>query len=442
VRTLRAKLTALIAAAILLVVVLATAVSFLLIGRPPRPDDEAVTAVQLSLVLDLLKTAGGSSHVASPLLSAAPPDGMVEPTASRRLTEALAHLGSAAASQAGAVSVILLPPAPGPQPTEQADQGEGGGERRFAVMRMPDGRWLVFPLAGLFMPPPSFPLGLVAWLLLVGFGVTGVVVIAVGRLMRPLAIIQEAVEGVGPDGELPALEERGPSEVRAAARTINTLSARLKIAMESRMRIVAAAAHDLRTPLTRLRLRAEFIEDEEEREQWFSDLAELDRIADSAIRLVREEANDTPEEVVALDELLKSVVAETTQSGLSAHLRDAVPVLVRGRPLSLKRALRNLIVNAATHGGGARVKLWEQDGRAVLLIEDDGPGIPEHLMARVFEPFFRTDPARQVTIPGAGLGLAISHEIIQRHGGSLVLSNRAGGGLAQQVSLPCEAAAG
>ncbi|OYX15072.1 MAG: hypothetical protein B7Z15_01790 [Rhizobiales bacterium 32-66-8] len=415
-RTLRAKLAGLIAAAILLVVVLATAVSFFLIGRPPRPDDDAVTAAQLSLVLDLLQKAGGSAMVASPLLRTAPPDGMVDPTSSRRLTEELTRLRSAAAPQTRSVSVILLPPAPGPQPTEQADQGQGGGERRFAVMRMPDGRWLVFPLAGLFMPPPSFPLGLAAWLLLVGFGVTGVVVIAVGRLMRPLAIIQEAVEGVGPDGELPALEERGPSEVRAAARTINTLSARLKIAMESRMRIVAAAAHDLRTPLTRLRLRAEFIQDDEEREQWFSDLAELDRIADSAIRLVREEANDTPEERVPLEDLLKSVVAETTQSGQSALLRDSMPATVRGRPLSLKRAL----------------------GRAVLLIEDDGPGIPEHLMARVFEPFFRTDPARQVTIPGAGLGLAISHEIIQRHGGTLVLSNRAGGGLAQQVSLPCD----
>ena len=123
-----------------------------------------------------------------------------------------------------------------------------------------------------------------------------------------------------------------------------------------------------------------------------------------------------------------------------------MPGLVAGRPLSLKRAVRNLAVNAATHGatatdgaglgGGARLSVSTDAERVVLVIEDDGPGIPEALMGRVFDPFFRVDPARQVKIPGAGLGLAIANEIVARHGGRLTLSNRPGGGLMQRVELP------
>jgi len=279
-------------------------------------------------------------------------------------------------------------------------------------------------------------LNLATWLLLMVTGVTAVVVLAVRRLMRPLALIEEAAARIGPNGEPPQLKEEGPAEVRAAAIAINSLSARLKAAMDSRMRIVAGAAHDLRTPLTRMRLRAEFIADDEERAQWLSDLAELDRIADSAIRLVREEVEAGPGEEVRLDQLAREVVAEVAETGGRARMVAAEPALVRGRPLSLKRALRNLVVNAATHGGGARVAVARERGGVTLTIEDDGPGIPQAMMGQVFEPFFRVDPARHAKIPGAGLGLAIANEIVGRHGGRLVLLNRPGGGLLQRVELP------
>ncbi|MEP9370232.1 ATP-binding protein [Xanthobacter sp. VNH20] len=444
-KSLRARVTALLVAAILLVVMAATAISLLVIGRPRPPRDVEISASQLAIVLRMAESGslppGGFGAV-----SDEPPDGEVDPPVSRMITDSLARQGTAR-------TVTVLAPHLGPAshaaqgasrergaegrgPQEPHDDGEKEGSSLVASVRLHDGRWLNFPLQQSLGPPPSIPYLLLAWLCLVALGVTGVVAVAVQRLMRPLAIIEDAVSEVGSDGEWPHLEETGPTEVRAAARTINTLSNRLKVAMESRMRIVAAAAHDLRTPLTRLRLRAEFLEDEEERERWFADLAELDHIADSAIRLVREEVSGVPDEDVPLDEVVRAVVRETGQSGLAAELVEAHCVHVRGKPLSLKRAIRNLVVNAATHGRGARVSVWPQDGRAILRIEDDGPGIPQHLMAQVFEPFFRTDPARQVTIPGAGLGLAIAHEIILRHAGTLVLSNKRGGGLAQQVDMP------
>ncbi|HQS10772.1 MAG: hypothetical protein B7Y12_18585 [Rhizobiales bacterium 24-66-13] len=431
-KSLRARVTALLVVAILLVLVLATAVFFLVSGRPRPLFEQAVTASQLAMVLKMVET--GADAVAGPdIVSDAPPEGMADPFASRMLTEALGRLGVTRA-----VTVISeLGPGPSREGAPPDGPPDEEGRGHLALVHLKDGRWLKFPIEQhMLPPPPALPYGVLGWFALVALGVTVVVGSAVQRLLRPLALIEQAVDQVSVDGSLPQLAETGSTEVRAAARTINLLSHRLKMAMDSRMRIVAAAAHDLRTPLTRLRLRAEFIEDEEERERWFNDLAELDHIADSAIRLVREEVSGTPDEDVSLDEVVKAVVRETGQSGLNADLVEMCPLIVAGKPLSLKRAIRNLVVNAATHGRGARVYLRAGAGCALLLIEDDGPGIPEHLMAQVFEPFFRTDPARQVTIPGAGLGLAIAHEIIQRHGGKLVLANKPSGGLIQRVELP------
>jgi len=418
VRTLRAQVTAILVVAVLVVIALANSASFFL-SRPPELPFGGIGAIARHVAETADLAAAVPAGTPAPGLSTAPPAGAIAEEPTRRLAEALAQNGRS-------LRVRVVHP-------------EGGGPLVTAA-GLPDGRWLVIRDAGGLPPlppgPPGGPFGFAIWLTCMVAGVTGVVVLVVRRLTKPLSLIEEAVTRIGPDGEPPVLPEEGPAEVRAAAAAINRLSARLKSAMDSRMRIVAGAAHDLRTPLTRMRLRAEFIPDDEERVQWLADLAELDRIADSAIRLVREEVEGGPEEVVRLDVLVEGVVAEVEEARCPVRLVDAEPASVRGRPLSLRRATRNLVVNAATHGGGARVAVRQDNGRALLLIEDDGPGIPEALMGQVFEPFFRVDPARHVKIPGAGLGLAIANEIISRHGGRLVLANRPGGGLLQQVELP------
>ncbi len=219
------------------------------------------------------------------------------------------------------------------------------------------------------------------------------------------------------------------------AHAINSLSLRLKGAMESRMRLVAAAGHDLRTPMTRMRLRAEFLEDKD-REKWIADLYELDRIADSAIQLVHEETARAGGYDVRLDDMVREAIAELKELQLDARLECAQPVTVRARPLSLKRALRNLIVNAATHGGGAIVSVGIDGDNAAVSIEDCGPGIPEALLQRACEPFFRVEAPQKSSVPGAGLGLAIAKEIIERNMGQLELANRPAGGLLQRAVLP------
>lgn len=157
------------------------------------------------------------------------------------------------------------------------------GWRAPLIVSIPVGSrgWALLPIADL--PPDGAPWrGLIRWLLLITIGATAIAVFVANRMVRPLALLENAVESVGPDGTLPTLPERGPAEVRATAKALNSLSSRLKPAMESWMRLVAAAGHDLRTPITRMRLRAEFVEDDEERARWLTDLDELERIADSA----------------------------------------------------------------------------------------------------------------------------------------------------------------
>jgi signal transduction histidine kinase len=255
-------------------------------------------------------------------------------------------------------------------------------------------------------------------------------------MVQPLVLLENAVQSVGPDAILPHLPERGPAEVRATARALNSLSSRLRKAIESRMRLLAAAGHDLRTPITRMRLRAEFVEDDEERSLWLSDLDELERIADSAILLVREESGKASPETVRLDRLVADVAGELTDQNLDVTVIEARPVSVRANRLGLARALRNLMINAATHGRRARVKVEAiQDGKAQVVIEDEGPGIPPELLGQVFEPFFRVDPGRRQNIAGAGLGLTIAREIVQRAGGDIKISNRKDGGLRQVVEL-------
>jgi signal transduction histidine kinase len=295
--------------------------------------------------------------------------------------------------------------------------------------------WLLMPISDL--PPQRKPwYGLLKWLALITVGVTAIAVFAAHRMVQPLVLLENAVQSVGPDAILPHLPERGPAEVRATARALNSLSSRLRKAIESRMRLLAAAGHDLRTPITRMRLRAEFVEDDEERSLWLSDLDELERIADSAILLVREESGKASPETVWLDRLVADIAGELKDQNLDVTVSEAQPVSVRASRLGLARALRNLMINAATHGRRARVKVEAiQDGKAQVVIEDEGPGIPPELLGQVFEPFFRVDPGRRQNIPGAGLGLTIAREIVQRAGGDIKISNRKDGGLRQVVEL-------
>ncbi|RJG41351.1 ATP-binding protein [Mesorhizobium sp. DCY119] len=300
-----------------------------------------------------------------------------------------------------------------------------------ASVNLPDKRWMIVDVPN-FSPPPRGWLVLAGWITLIVLGATAVSLYFTAVLTRPLEMLEAAITKIGPDGVLAPLPEDGSGEMRATAHALNQLSARLKTAMESRMRLVAAAGHDLRTPMTRMRLRVEFL-DEDEREKWLNDLDELDRIADSAIRLVREEVDQDDVETVQLEKLVRDIVAEMESLGHRVTLERLEAVSVRAGALGLRRAIRNLMINAATHGAGCSITLTASNGKAMLGLTDRGPGIPPELLDKAFEPFFRVDPGRRQSVPGAGLGLAIAKEIIERYGGTVILQNRDGGGLCQRI---------
>lgn len=300
-----------------------------------------------------------------------------------------------------------------------------------ASIAVSDTGWLVLPLFIPAMPPGEVLPLLFGWI------VAGTAIVAIFiayRFMRPLALIEKALANVTSHGELPSLTETGPPDIRATARAINLLSSRLKSAMESRIRLLAAAGHDFRTPMTRLRLRAEFL-DEPERQKFLADIDELDHLADSAIRLVHEEVREDNGDALALDILVSDLTVELRELQLDVSLVAAEAVDVIAKPHSLKRALRNLMINAATHGKGAMVIVRRDTRSALIEIVDNGPGIPEALLTRAFEPFYRVHGSHS-TVAGTGLGLAIAKEIIQRYQGGLTLANRVGGGLIQTIVMP------
>lgn len=295
------------------------------------------------------------------------------------------------------------------------------------------GRWLLLrvPQKG---PPRGAWLILGGWMTLILAGTIIVSLAVARRITRPLNLLEDYASKVGPNGELDQVPEIGPAEVRATARAINSLNHKLQLAIESRIRLVAAAGHDLRTPLTRMRLLAEF-QEEGMRAKWLKNIDELERIAESAIVLVREETTSTDLEAVRLDRLAQSIADELASIDMPVRVVSSKPVTVLASRLGLTRALRNLMANAATHGMGAEVCVGQVNEFAVMTIDDRGPGIPDHLITQVFEPFFRVDRSRRQAVPGAGLGLAIAKQILGRMGGIIRLSNRHDGGLRQEISI-------
>lgn len=406
--SLRAKLAILLVVVIVSVVGLLTALLLYFLAPPgPRRALGPIAGV----VETLAQAATTSDSV--PLLSSLP-DGELEPFLTDRLRDELKRIGSPLI-----VSVFRT----------------SRDEPNFVAARIAGRGWLIVPIP--YLPPPESGWSVVIkWLTLLTFGAAAIALFTANRMVRPLVMLESAVEAVGPDAYLPELPEQGPAEVRATARALNSLSARLRSAIESRMRLVAAAGHDMRTPITRLRLRAEFVPNQEEKEAWLRDLDELERIADSAIQLVREESEKAPPQDIDLDAFIRETAADLRGQGLDVEVVDSVPVTVHTGRLALSRALRNLMINAATHGIRARVSVGEDSGKARIVIIDEGPGIPENVIGRVFEPFFRADPARRQSIPGAGLGLTIAREIIQRAGGAIKIENATGGGLMQSIELP------
>jgi signal transduction histidine kinase len=299
----------------------------------------------------------------------------------------------------------------------------GDGSRLDIVTRA---GWLPLQAIGQIVPA----------LLVVGIGVTALAVWLGRRVTRPLGVFAAAATRLGTDVATPPLAEHGPSELRAAAHAFNQMQQRLRRLIEDRVQMLAAVAHDLRTPITRLRLRAEFVEDPEQHAKMLADLDEMEAMISAALAFAREEMLLEERAPVDLRTLLEDIATELSESGHEVCVSGDRPADIDGRRVALKRALRNLVENAVKYGRRADLRLAATPKGLVVTIEDDGPGIPESELENVFRPFYRIERSRSRETGGTGLGLAVARSIVRGHGGDITLANRAGGGLVQTVVLP------
>ena len=255
------------------------------------------------------------------------------------------------------------------------------------------------------------------------------------RLSAPISAFAEAADRLGRDPHASALNLRGTAEIGVAARAFNDMQERLRRYVEDRTAMIGAVAHDLRTPLTRLRFHAESAPPAL-REKMAADIAEMDAMVAATLAFVRD-ASQTGDRVrLELRSLLETVVDGFAELGRDVRLEPGEAVVIEGDTVALRRMFANLIDNAVKFGGLARVHLALEDGCAVVEVEDDGPGLAEGELEQVFEPFRRGEPSRNRDTGGIGLGLTASRTIARAHGGDIVLANRRGGGLKARVSLP------
>ena len=329
---------------------------------------------------------------------------------------------------------------PGTPPVDIVSYGGVQWHQLITGVRLADGNWLNFT-AELGPPRPWHSPTFMAAFGLMTVTAAGLTLWAVRRLTAPVRTLAAAAEALGRDVNAPPLPETGPEEVATAAAAFNTMARRIRRFVEDRTALLTAIGHDLRTPITRMKLRAEFMDDDDQRAKMLADLEELEAMVAATLAFGRDAR--TTEQVVSLDlvELLRTILDETGDAHPEAAEKLGYDgpshLAVRARSLAMKRALTNLVSNAVAYGGAAHVRLLPPAGGLVKIeIEDEGQGIPPDQLERVCEPFYRLEISRNRETGGTGLGLPIARDILRAHGGDVVLANRPQGGVRVVVTLP------
>ena len=306
-----------------------------------------------------------------------------------------------------------------------------GPEQLTLSIRLASGAWL--NVRSMFHRPVAQWLAVdVVALALAAALITLVAVLTAVRVVRPMRALADAADHAGRGDALPALRETGPREIRHTLRAFNTMQERITRYVDDRTRMLAALSHDLRSPLTAMRLRLELIEEGEDRDRLSALADEMQALVESTLAFARGESEKEDTTKVDLVSILNDLVSD------NHHLSIASPptLITYLRPVMLKRALRNLIDNAIRYGDRANIELTESGEYVLIHITDQGPGLPEDQLEAVFEPFHRYETSRSRDTGGAGLGLAIARSAIRAHGGDISLENKPEGGLVATVRLP------
>ena len=306
---------------------------------------------------------------------------------------------------------------------------------RVFDVQLRDGQWIrisVNPEA----ETPALPGDLIAQLLLTLLIVIAVVMLAVRQATKPLQQLAQAADKLGRDLDTAPLAEGGPAETRQAAQAFNRMQARIKHLIDERARALAAVSHDLRTPLTRLRLRAELVDNEQLREQMAADLDSMAAMLDATLDYLRGLQDSEAARPIDINALLQSLTDDAEVLGKTISVEGVAQAPFTGRLSALRRALQNLIDNAIKYGHSAQMRVEDDATSLRIVVEDTGPGVTATELERVTEPYYRPDTSRNHETGGVGLGLSIVKDIALIHGGELLLSNRPQGGLCATLVLP------
>ncbi|MGO4326407.1 sensor histidine kinase [Cupriavidus sp. 2TAF22] len=312
----------------------------------------------------------------------------------------------------------------------------GDGKRLQAHLTLSDGNPLTIDVHPAAMPLAQWlPYVLITQLILLVLCCW----FAVRLAIRPLADLANAANALNPNKQAPRLSETGPSEVAHAATAFNAMRDRIAHYVEERVQILAAISHDLQTPITRMKLRAEMAEDSVEKDKLVQDLAEIQRLVQEGLAYARSTHGDTEKPSrIDIGSFMESLAYDYQDTGKAVTMAQKLDGTILTRPHALRRILTNLIDNALKFGGSAELcAQTDAQGSVIIKVMDRGRGIPEAQLEAVMQPFFRLEQSRSRETGGTGLGLAIAHQLALAIGGSLKLSNREGGGLCAEITIPC-----
>lgn len=303
-----------------------------------------------------------------------------------------------------------------------------------AQARLRDGAWIdvhaTETQAGLQMEPRDLVVDYLVRIYLVRFAaVLLIALLAVRFAVRPLKRLAGAARALGQNLHRPPLDVSGPAEVRLAAQSLNTMQQQLLDGIAERTRFLAAVSHDLRSPLTRLRLRAEMLPNPEWRERLRGDLDEMEAMVGATLDAVRGVEITETRHDIDIDSMLESLADDAREAGRDVTLSGRAKAPLAGYPRNLKRCLQNLLDNALRHGSAVEIAVHDEGKTLRIAIRDNGPGLPEAELEKVFEPYYRASTNAAAHDSGAGLGLTIARSIAGAHGGTLTLRNREAGGV-------------
>jgi signal transduction histidine kinase len=307
-------------------------------------------------------------------------------------------------------------------------------ERFEASVELDDGRWLDIS-ATTAEPPPFVPVLAIGAILSAIFLILAAIW-AANRVTRPLERLTATAGKLGRSSEVQLAAEDGPEDIRLLAREFNAMATRILHVFDEQQHLLRAVGHDLRTPLALLKLRLEYIDDEALKQKMADTIEQMEQLTSAALEAARGGAVNEPARVINIHALVEAMCEDAAEAGLPVSFLGADEVDAMGRSSELRRAFQNLIDNAIRYGGSASVKVRAVAGTAVVIVSDEGPGIPNAELDEVLKPFVRIEGSRSPDTGGTGLGLAIANSIAGRHFGSLQLSNGSAKGLVATFSLP------